>query len=123
MRVGKYEIVHSVSYLQFAGQDAIVSFVVDDEEAKFRVRFIVQEEAEERASKQRMEGGPDPEDKEQGLITFVNWHVSSISSSGDEPVHVVTLGTKEKSVFLAAFAHYQDQIYSVTLQFMVENSQ
>lgn len=116
IRVGKYEVAHQVAYLQMTGEDAILSFALLDGTANFRIRFIVDEEAEERNVKQ-LEVETDPESEDRGLLTFTNFHRSATSST-TAPLEVMKVG--ERPVSLVALVHYAKHVYSVTLQFMVE---
>ena len=116
LRVGKYEVAHQVSYLQMTGEDALVEFEILGGKANFRIRFIVDEEEENRKYKQ-LEIDVDPDAEDRGLLTFTNFHQAPASST-TKALEVMKVG--DQPVFLVALVHYAKHIYSVSLQFMVE---
>ncbi|WP_296222089.1 hypothetical protein [Pseudomonas sp. UBA2684] len=120
MKIGKYEVVHQASYLQMPEDDAIIEFSVLGDDVSFRIKFSSDDDSEEKPLR-RIEGSPDPDDDERGLITFFNWRRPGATSSGD-PMLVLTLGEGEerKDILFLAFVHYANRIYSVNIQFMLE---
>ncbi|WP_160020603.1 hypothetical protein [Pseudomonas sp. 8O] len=120
MRLGKFKVVHQTSFLQMAEDDAIVEFEFDDDSASFIIKFASDADPEEKPQR-RIEGGPDPDNEERGLLTFYNWGRPGAASSG-EPMTVLTIedGDRRTKILMLAFVQYANRIYSVNLQFMME---
>jgi hypothetical protein len=117
--VGKYKILHCVSYLQMAGEDAQVDLEVFGGTAHFRVRFLV---GEEDTDKQKLTfgSGPDPDSADRGLLTFTNWNRKEFRATS-EPVHVAIVD--EKNLYLIYAVSYDNSVYHVRLQFMEDTSE
>lgn len=117
--LGKYKILHYVSYLHLAGQDAHISFSALGGTANFRVRFLVGEEEEEKTTL-KFTAGPDPENGERGLLTFTNWNKKDFRATS-ETVDVVRIG--EKNIYLLYAISYDNSVYHLRLQFMEDTSE
>jgi hypothetical protein len=112
--VGKYKVLHCISYLQMAGEDAHVDFEVFDDTANFRVRFLVAEEDSEK-SKMTFASGVDPDAEDRGLLTFTNWNKKDFRATV-EPVLVAIIN--DRNLYLLYAVTYDNGLYHVRLQFM-----
>ena len=112
--VGKYKVLHCISYLQLAGDDAHVDFEVFNDTANFRVRFVVAEGDSEK-SKMTFASGVDPDAQDRGLLTFTNWNKKDFRAT-IEPVLVAIIN--DQNLYLLYAVTYDNGLYHVRLQFM-----
>lgn len=117
--VGKYKVLHCISYLQMAGHDAHLDLEVFGGIANFRVQFLVAEEDGEK-KKSKFGTGPDPEASDRGLFTFTNWNRKEFLAT-DEPVAIAIVN--KRNLYLIHAVTYNNGLYYVRLQFMEDTSE
>ncbi len=119
IRVGRFRIIHCVSYLHIAGEDAFLEFDVFSDKASFRVEFLVSDESEVR-DKTQFASGTDPQSYERGLLTFTNWNRGSFKSIA--PPSLVAI-IDRRNIYLLYGVSYSNDVYQVHLQFMEDLSE
>jgi len=117
LRVGKYEVIHTTSYLQPNGEEAVLHVPFEEGTAKFRIRFLVND-AKESSQDVTFESEPDPEDSERALLTFTNWNKPFPMFA---PEVTDLFSANGRDVFLVWNVIFGALGYHITLQFMREH--